>query len=446
MAAPEAANNATSQAGFIPLMALGIPASPTLAILMGGLMLYGLKPGPLLFKDHPDFVWTVIASMYIGNFILLVLNLPLVGLWAKMTTVPYGIMGPVILIISIVGAFSVNNSLFDIFTALVFGVLGYLMRKYQWPAVPLVLCFVLGPKLERSVIESLAISGGDVRIFFQSGISVGLLIAAAVMLFISLRLVRRTEHRVNELEGEIPLPERIFPARRPRGNKRVIKKGAKMKMKGRLIAVLVIVAGMAAVGHAQEYPTRNIEYIVPTLAGGGTDLSSRAIAEFASKRLGQAILPVNKPGGGTAVGLAYAMKQAKADGYTVFAETPTSSSMMVAGMVTPPVLLEDRTFAGRMIVDPMAYAVKVDAPWKTFKEFSAWAKANPDKLTWVSLGPARPFRIRDPGLAGRHRGRRIQDPDGAQCRRRGFHDQSGRRACCAGLPFRCGMSDPPSGR
>ena len=160
-----------------------------------------------------------------------------------------------------------------------------------------------------------------------------------------------------------------------------------MKMKWRLIAALVIVAGMAAVGYAQEYPTRNIEYIVPTLAGGGTDLSSRAMAEFASKKFGQAILPVNKPGGGTAVGLAYAMKQAKADGYTVFAETPTSSSMMVAGMVTPPVLLEDRVFVGRMIIDPMAYAVKVDAPWKTFRELSAWAKANPDKLTWASLGP-----------------------------------------------------------
>ena len=318
VAAPESANNATSQAGFIPLMSLGIPASPTLAILMGGLMLYGLQPGPLLFKDHPDFVWTVIASMYMGNFILLVLNLPLVGLWAKMTTVPYGIMGPVILIISIVGAFSVNNSLFDILTALVFGVLGYVMRKYQWPAVPLVLCFVLGPKLERSVIESLAISGGDVRIFFQSGISVGLLIAAAVMLFISLRLMRRTEYRVNELEGESRSPD----VREHRGAINGFKKGGKMKMTWRLIAVLVIVAGMSVAGHAQEYPTRNIEYIVPTLAGGGTDLSSRAIAEFASKKLGQAILPVNKPGGGTAVGLAYAMKQAKADGYTVFAETP----------------------------------------------------------------------------------------------------------------------------
>ena len=138
------------------------------------------------------------------------------------------------------------------------------------------------------------------------------------------------------------------------------------------------------------------------------------------------------------------MKQAKADGYTVFAETPTSSSMMVAGMVTPPVLLEDRTFAGRMIVDPMAYAVKVDAPWKTSKEFSAWAKANPDKLTWSIWGQRAfpPLRSR---MAGRHRGRRIEDPDGAERRCGGFHDQSGRRPCCAGLPFRGGMSYAPPG-
>lgn len=161
-----------------------------------------------------------------------------------------------------------------------------------------------------------------------------------------------------------------------------------MKMKWKLIAALLIVTGMAAAGYAQEFPTRNIEYIVPTLPGGGTDLSARAVAEFASKKFGHAILPVNKPGGGTAVGLAYAMKQAKADGYTVFAETPTSSSMMVAGMADPPVVLEDRVFAARMIIDPMAYAVKADAPWKTFKEFGAWAKANPDKLTWASLGPS----------------------------------------------------------
>jgi putative tricarboxylic transport membrane protein len=202
VAAPESANNATSQAGFIPLLALGIPASPTLAILMGGLMLYGLQPGPMLFAEHADFVWTIIASMYIGNVILLVLNLPLVGMWAKLANVPYGILGPIILIICIVGAYTVNNRLFDIFVALVFGMIGYLMRKYQWPAVPLILCFVLGPMLERSVVESLAISGGSVSIFFEHKICLGLIIAAAILLVISLKVVKRAEQLVKEAGGE----------------------------------------------------------------------------------------------------------------------------------------------------------------------------------------------------------------------------------------------------
>ncbi len=204
VASPESANNATSQAGFIPLMALGVPASPPLAILLGGLMIYGLQPGPLLFQKHPEFVWTVIASMYIGNVMLLILNLPLVGMWAKLTTIPYGIMGPVILVICIVGAYTVNNNLFDIFVCLAFGILGYFMRKYQWPAVPLVLCFVLGPRMERSLIESLAMSGGSGWIFFQRGISLGLLIFAALMLLFSIKIMKRTERRVKEegFEGD----------------------------------------------------------------------------------------------------------------------------------------------------------------------------------------------------------------------------------------------------
>jgi len=201
VAAPESANNATSQAGFIPLMALGIPASPPLAVLLGGLMIYGLQPGPLLFKDHPSFVWAVIASMFIGNALLLVLNLPLVGLWARLTAIPYAIMGPVIMVICIVGAFTVNNNLNDVFVCLVFGIIGYLMRKYEWPAVPLILCFILGPLLERGLIESLAISGGSVLIFFQRGISLGLLIAAGILLFLSIKLMKRTERRVKEEEG-----------------------------------------------------------------------------------------------------------------------------------------------------------------------------------------------------------------------------------------------------
>ena len=114
VAAPEAANNATSSAGFIPLFSLGIPSSPPLAILLAGFMIYGLTPGPVLFEQHPLFVWTVIASMFVGNAMLLVLNLPLVWVWVKLTKVPYGIMAPVILMLCTIGAYSVRNSLFDV--------------------------------------------------------------------------------------------------------------------------------------------------------------------------------------------------------------------------------------------------------------------------------------------------------------------------------------------
>lgn len=161
VASPEAANNATSSSGFIPLFALGIPSSPPLAILLAGLMINGLTPGPMLFKDHGPFVWTVIASMFIGNVMLLVLNLSLVGLWAKLTLIPYGIMAPVILVLSLIGAYSINNSMFDVFIALVFGVIGYFLHKYRWPVTPLLLCFVLGPMFEKSFIQSMAMSSGS---------------------------------------------------------------------------------------------------------------------------------------------------------------------------------------------------------------------------------------------------------------------------------------------
>lgn len=198
VAAPESANNATSSAGFIPLFALGVPASPPLAVLLGGLMIYGLAPGPLLFEQHADFVWTVIASMFIGNVMLLVLNLPLVGMWAKLTSVPYGIMAPVILLLSLIGAYSVRNSLFDVTVALVFGGLGYLFHKFQWPVVPFILTFILGPLIEQSFTQSMAMSAGSPLIFLQRPISVSLLLLSAALLFISMKLMRRTNKRISQ--------------------------------------------------------------------------------------------------------------------------------------------------------------------------------------------------------------------------------------------------------
>lgn len=198
VASPEAANNATSSAGFIPLFSLGIPSSPPLAILLAGFMIYGLTPGPVLFEQHASFVWTVIASMFIGNAMLLVLNLPMVWIWVKLTQVPYGIMAPIILMMCTIGAYSVRNSLFDVLVAFIFGGLGYLFSKGKWPVVPLILCFILGPLLEESFIQTMAMGSGDLSIVLGRPISLTILLASAALLIVSILLNKRTQIRVRE--------------------------------------------------------------------------------------------------------------------------------------------------------------------------------------------------------------------------------------------------------
>ncbi|HEU5321997.1 MAG TPA: tripartite tricarboxylate transporter permease, partial [Methylomirabilota bacterium] len=175
VAAPEGANNATTSGGFVPLLALGIPATPALAVLLGGLMIYGLQPGPLLFEKRPDFVWTIIASMYVGNVMLLVLNLPLVGLWARLVRVPYAVMAPLILVFSVLGAFSVRNSFTDVGMALAFGALGYFMVKLGYPTAPLVLALILTPMLENALRQSLAMAHGSPLVFVTRPIALALI-------------------------------------------------------------------------------------------------------------------------------------------------------------------------------------------------------------------------------------------------------------------------------
>jgi tripartite-type tricarboxylate transporter receptor subunit TctC len=137
-----------------------------------------------------------------------------------------------------------------------------------------------------------------------------------------------------------------------------------------------------------DYPVRQIEYVVPAGAGGGTDRVARAVAEYVSKEFGQPILVVNKTGGGNVIGCEYALKQGKPDGYTVLADIQSSTSMMVAGMADSPIKLEDRAFISRIIQDPTCFSVKADAPWKDFSEFVEWVKENPEELTWTSIGPS----------------------------------------------------------
>jgi putative tricarboxylic transport membrane protein len=186
VAGPEASNNAAAQAGFIPLLSLGIPASAVMGILLGALMIHGIQPGPLLMRNEPELFWGVIASMYIGNIMLLVLNLPMIGLWVRLLMVPYSVLFPIILFVALTGAFVVNGSILDLYLMLGFGVLGYFMRKFDYEPAPLILAFVLAPILEISMRQSLIISGGDVSIFFVRPISLTLLVISALLLLSAL--------------------------------------------------------------------------------------------------------------------------------------------------------------------------------------------------------------------------------------------------------------------
>jgi putative tricarboxylic transport membrane protein len=194
VAGPETANNAHANGALIPLFTLGIPASPTIAVIMGAFLMHGLIPGPFLFKEHPALTWGVIASFYIGNVMLLILNLPLIGIWVKVLKIPYGILCTIILGFLILGSYSVSNSAFDILVMTIFGVIGYVLRKLDFPLAPVVLTLILGPMMERSLKQSLEISQGSFLIFLKSPIAVVFLALTALVLVLpSLKFFRRSK-------------------------------------------------------------------------------------------------------------------------------------------------------------------------------------------------------------------------------------------------------------
>jgi putative tricarboxylic transport membrane protein len=182
VAGPETANNAHANAALIPLFTMGIPASPSIAVLMGAFMMNGLIPGPLLFKEHASVAWGVIASLYIGNVILLILNLPLIPLWVKFLKIPYTILMTIVLAVMMVGAYTVSNTVFDIFVMLLFGVVGYVLRKLDFPLAPIVLTLIMGPPMEKSLRQSLEMSQGDFSILVASPIAATLLTISAMIL------------------------------------------------------------------------------------------------------------------------------------------------------------------------------------------------------------------------------------------------------------------------
>jgi TctA family transporter len=193
VAAPEAANNAGAQTSFIPMLTLGIPSNPVMALMIGALILHGIIPGPTVMTEQPALFWGLIVSMWIGNLFLLVLNLPLIGMWVRMIAVPYHVLFPAILVFCAIGVFSLNNSEFDIYLMAAFGLLGYVFAKLDCEPAPMLLGFILGPMMEEYLRRALTQSRGDPTVFFTRPISATLLVLAiAALLVVLLPAIRKT--------------------------------------------------------------------------------------------------------------------------------------------------------------------------------------------------------------------------------------------------------------
>jgi TctA family transporter len=184
VAAPESANNAAAQTSFIPLLTLGIPPNAVMALMVGAMTIHNIQPGPQVMTSNPALFWGLIASMWIGNVMLIVLNLPMIGVWVKLLTIPYRYLYPAILVFCCIGVYSVNNTSFDIYLTAIFGVLGYIFVKLECEPAPLLLGFVLGPMMEENFRRALLLSRGDYTVFLTRPLSCGLLIASALLVLI----------------------------------------------------------------------------------------------------------------------------------------------------------------------------------------------------------------------------------------------------------------------
>jgi len=182
VAGPESANNATTMGSMVPLLTLGVPCNAVMALLFAALLIHGTPPGPLLIKNHPDLFWGVVISMFVGNGMLLALNLPLIGIWVQLLRIPYRVLFPLIILFCLIGVYSVNSRVEEIGIMLFFGGLGYLMKKYDYEGAPLILAFVLGPMMETNLRQSLIISKGEFSIFLARPISLVCLITAFLLL------------------------------------------------------------------------------------------------------------------------------------------------------------------------------------------------------------------------------------------------------------------------
>jgi len=202
VAAPESANNAGAQTSFIPMLTLGIPSNPVMALMIGALIIQGIQPGPSVVTEQPQLFWGIIVSMWIGNLFLVILNLPLIGLWVRLLTVPYHLLYPAILVFCAIGVYSIRNSEFDVFVMALFGVVGYVLAKLECEPAPLLLGFILGPMMEENLRRAMVLARGDATVFVTRPISLAMLVLAVLaVVAVLLPSIRRTREEAFQEES-----------------------------------------------------------------------------------------------------------------------------------------------------------------------------------------------------------------------------------------------------
>jgi putative tricarboxylic transport membrane protein len=367
VAAPESAANAATCSGFIPLLTLGLPDNVVMALILGAFMLHGVTPGPTLMMQHPQIFWGIVTSMFIGNCILILTMLPMIGFLSKITLIPNNLLVPIIVLACLAGAYGVNNNPVDIVTMTVFGVIGYLMAKFGFPAAPMVLAFVLGPIMETALRQSLIMSEGSFLIFWQTPV------AGTLMTFL---IVIAT----------MPAVRTLFSFFSKRIGKRQDQTTSAASI---IVPVLLLLLFLPSAAARAQYPSKPVTLIVPYPPGGRTDLVGRASAQYLKGELGQPVVVVNKPGASGVLG-AKEVASAAPDGYTlgIF-----STGFLTAQYTVPtPTNVADYEMIALINVDPAVIAVPEARGWKTLAEFLQYARINPGKLR-VGIDPGSSAQI-----------------------------------------------------
>ena len=355
VAAPEAAANAATCSGFIPLLTLGLPENVVMALILSAFLLHGITPGPTLMTQHPEMFWGIVTSMFIGNCILVLTMLPLIGFLSKITLVPNNIVVGIVILACLAGAYGVNNNPVDIITMTAFGVLGYLMNKFGFPPAPMVLAFVLGPIMETALRQSLIMSSADLLVFWTRPVSGTLMVVFAIV--VALPLIR--------MLGDMLMQKKW--------------KASGASRKDIIVPSLILLAliGFATNAVAQEYPSKPVSLVVPYPAGGRTDLTARAVAQYLRAELGQPVLVVNKPGASGVIG-AKEVAHAKPDGYTL--GLFSTGFLTAQYMVPTPTNAAEYEFVALVNMDPAAIAVTTTRDWQTLQDFLKYGREHPGTL------------------------------------------------------------------